>query len=421
MNNVTFSTIGALIGLALSIFLIIKNFHATYALIIGALVGGLIGGGGLVGTVSAMVKGSESMMSSVLRIMTSGILAGCLVKTGAAEKIADTIIKKLGEQKALIAIAISTMIICAVGVFIDISVITCAPIALAVGKKSNLSKSSILLAMIGGGKAGNVISPNPNTIATAEGFKLNLTSLMYVNIIPAICALIVTIIIAMALAKRKTDVIDSSDLESSERTNLPSFFASILGPITVIVLLALRPIAKITIDPLIALPLGGFVCLLATKETKNTKEYVNYGFSKIIGVCALLIGTGTIAGIIKNSTLQTDMINLITAFNLPAFILAPVAGILLGGATASTTAGSTIASQTFAKSLIDANVTALNAGAMVHAGATVIDSLPHGSFFHATGGSVKMSIADRLKIIPYEAAVGLTTTIASVLVYLITK
>ncbi|MDU3125663.1 MAG: GntP family permease, partial [Finegoldia magna] len=71
--------------------------------------------------------------------------------------------------------------------------------------------------------------------------------------------------------------------------------------------------------------------------------------------------------------------------------------------------------------LIDANVTALNAGAMVHAGATVIDSLPHGSFFHATGGSVKMSIADRLKIIPYEAAVGLTTTIASVLVYLITK
>lgn len=415
MNNVTFSTIGALIGLALSIFLIIKNFHATYALIIGALIGGLIGGGGLVGTVSAMVKGSESMMSSVLRIMTSGILAGCLVKTGAAEKIADTIIKKLGEQKALIAIAISTMIICAVGVFIDISVITCAPIALAVGKKSNLSKSSILLAMIGGGKAGNVISPNPNTIATAEGFKLNLTSLMYVNIIPAICALIVTIIIAMALAKRKTDVIDSSDLESSERTNLPSFFASIIGPITVIVLLALRPIAKITIDPLIALPLGGFVCLLATKE------YVNYGFSKIIGVCALLIGTGTIAGIIKNSTLQTDMINLITAFNLPAFILAPVAGILMGGATASTTAGSTIASQTFAKSLIDANVTALNAGAMVHAGATVIDSLPHGSFFHATGGSVKMSIADRLKIIPYEAAVGLTTTIASVLVYLITK
>lgn len=99
MNEVTFSTIGALIGLAISIILIIKNFHATYSLIIGALIGGLIGGGGLVGTVSTMVKGSETMMSSVLRIMTSGILAGCLVKTGAAEKIADTIIKKLGNRR----------------------------------------------------------------------------------------------------------------------------------------------------------------------------------------------------------------------------------------------------------------------------------------------------------------------------------
>ena len=27
---------------------------------------------------------------------------------------------------------------------------------------------------------------------------------------------------------------------------------------------------------------------------------------------------------------------------------------------------------------------------MIHAGATVVDSLPHGSFFHATGGSVNM-------------------------------
>lgn len=74
-----------------------------------------------------MVSGAQSMMSSVLRIMTSGILAG----------------------------AIATMIICAVGVFIDISVITVAPIAIAIGQKAGLTKSSILLAMIGGDKAGS--------------------------------------------------------------------------------------------------------------------------------------------------------------------------------------------------------------------------------------------------------------------------
>ena len=74
------------------------------------------------------------MMSSVLRIMTSGILAGALIKTGSAEKIAETIVNKLGEKRAVIAIAVATMIICAVGVFIDISVITVAPIAIAIGR-----------------------------------------------------------------------------------------------------------------------------------------------------------------------------------------------------------------------------------------------------------------------------------------------
>jgi GntP family gluconate:H+ symporter len=50
---------------------------------------------------------------------------------------------------------------------------------------------------------------------------------------------------------------------------------------------------------------------------------------------------------------------------------------------------------------------------MIHAGATVVDSLPHGSFFHATGGSVFMGVKERLKLIPYEAAVGIAATITS--------
>jgi GntP family gluconate:H+ symporter len=56
---------------------------------------------------------------------------------------------------------------------------------------------------------------------------------------------------------------------------------------------------------------------------------------------------------------------------------------------------------------------------MIHAGATVIDSLPHGSFFHATGGAVNMNISERMKLIVFEALVGMTSTIAAVLLYLV--
>ena len=411
------STLGALVGLILAIILIIKKVHPAYSLILGALVGGVIGGAGLAGSVSAMVTGAQGMMSPVLRIMTSGILAGALIKTGSAETIAETIVKKLGEKRAVAAIAIATMIICAVGVFIDIAVITVAPIAIAIAKKANLSKAGILLAMIGGGKAGNIISPNPNTIAASEAFQLDLTALMAKNIIPALVALVVSILLAGFLAKKVDHAFDN--MEEAEHHNSVPFLQAILGPVVVIALLALRSVVGVSVDPLIALPIGGLVTILVTGHSKHTVEYTEFGLSKVIGVSILLIGTGTIAGIIKASSLQVDMIHVLEALNMPSFVLAPLSGILMGAATASTTAGSTIASQTFAAPLVSSGVPAVAAAAMIHAGATVLDSLPHGSFFHATGGSVFMSIEDRMKLIPYEALVGLTSTIVAVILYLL--
>ncbi len=415
----SFSTIGALLGLTVSIVLIVRKVQPAYSLILGALIGGIIGGGGLAMTVDTMVSGAQSMMSSVLRILTSGILAGALIKTGSAEKIAETIVEKLGEKRAVAAISIAAMIICAVGVFVDISVITVAPIALAIGKKAGLSKSGVLLAMIGGGKAGNIVSPNPNTIAASEAFGVDLTSLMLENAVPAIFALAVTILLASMLAKKSGGAIGESDLEAQPDKSLPGFLPAILGPVVVIFLLALRPIAGISIDPLIALPVGGAVSILITGHAKNTVSIMEFGLSKVVGVSVLLIGTGTIAGIIKTSALQYDVINILEAMNMPAFVLAPLAGVLMAGATASTTAGATVASQTFAATLISSGVSALSAAAMVHAGATVVDSLPHGSFFHATGGAVNMTIEERMKLIPFEACIGLTSTIVSVVIFMI--
>ena len=416
----SFTTIGALIGMAVAIILIIKKVQPAYSLIFGALIGGVIGSGNLILTVDTMVSGAQSMISSVLRIMTSGILAGTLIKTGAAEKIAEVIVQKLGEKRALIAVAAATMVICAVGVFVDISVITVAPIALAIGKKAGYNKASLLLAMIGGGKAGNIISPNPNTSAVSEAFQVDLTSLMIKNIIPAVCALIVTVIIATILSKKAGTMVSDQDLEKhADNKKLPTFIQAFAGPLTVIILLALRPIFSIVIDPLIALPLGGLVCAIACGSLVQFREFAEFGLSKVAGVSILLIGTGTIAGIIKASALQYDVISLLEMMKMPAFILAPIAGILMAGATASTTAGSTIASQTFAQTLLNAGIPAISAGAMIHAGSTVIDSLPHGSFFHATGGSVGMNIKERMKLIPFEACIGLTSTIVAVIVYLI--
>ena len=223
--------------------------------------------------------------------------------------------------------------------------------ATAIAKKLGYSPVVILLAMIGGGKAGNIVSPNPNTISAAENFGVNLSSLMAANIIPAIIGLVVTVILATLLAKKfKATSAKTQELEDATvDTDLPSFFASIVGPLVAIILLSLVGIA---VDPLIALPVGGIVGVIAMGKFRHLNEYITFGLSKMMPVAILLIGTGTVAGIIKASTLQTTTISMLNALHMPSFLLAPISGILMSAATASTTSGATIASATFGSAII---------------------------------------------------------------------
>ena len=409
------SAFGAVLGLVIAIILIIKKNQPAYSLIVGALIGGIAGGANLPETVSLMLNGAKGITPAVLRILTAGILAGVLIESGAAGKIAETIIKKLGEKRALLALALATMILTSVGVFVDVAVITVSPIALAIAKRLNLSKMAILLAMIGGGKSGNIISPNPNTIAAAQNFNVELSSLMVANIVPAIFGLIVTVLIAKTLIN-KGEMVNESDEHEIEK-ELPKFFPSILGPIITIGLLALRPIAGISVDPLIALPVGGIIGCASMGKLQHLKTYMSYGLSKMTGVAIILMGTGTIAGIISNSTLKGVVLNTLNNMGLPEFLLAPIAGTLMSAATASTTAGTAVASATFATTIIAAGINGLYGAAMLHAGATVLDHLPHGSFFHATAGCTSTTFSDRLKLIPYESAVGFILATTSTIIY----
>lgn len=413
---VTITALGAVVGLVVAIILIMRKINPAYSLILGSIIGGLVGGADIGQTVSLMISGAQGMIPAILRILTAGILAGVLIETGAASKIAETIVEKLGESKAIIAIVISTTILTMVGVFIDVAVITVAPIAMAIAKKTNISRTGVLIAMIGGGKSGNIISPNPNAIAAADTFKVPLTSVMLAGVIPAIFGIIVSILIAKLLST-KGSKIELVDIDEKSTKDKPNFLVAIVGPLVAIIILALRPLFGIVIDPLIALPVGGVIGCLAMGKIKNFNNYCVFGLGKMTGVAVLLLGTGTISGIIANSALKTVLTDFLTSTGAPAFLLAPLAGILMSGATASTTSGTAVGSQVFGSTLLELGVPAINSAAMIHSGATVLDHLPHGSFFHATGGSVSMSMKERLSLIPFESLVGLTLTVISTIIY----
>lgn len=410
-------TFGAIFGLLIAIILIIKKFQAVYSLMLGAFIGGLVGGANITQTVDFMANGAMNISPSILRALASGVLAGSLIKTGAVDKISEQIVKIFGEKRALFSIAISTMVLAGVGVNLDVSIITVAPIGLYIGRKLNYSKLSILLAMLGGGKAGNIISPNPNTIAVADNFSVNLSSVMMANIIPAIIGVVITVILASILINKGNKVQSYEILE--QREDLPSLFKSLCGPIIAIFLLFLGNVSPIVIDPMIALPIGGIVTLIVTGNLNNSREYLAFGLSKMQGVCILLLGTGTIAGIIQMSELQQSTIGALQFLNMPQFLLAPVSGILMSLATASSTAGATIASSTFHDAIINGGLSPISGASIVNAGSSVFEQLPHGSLFHTSSGSINMDIGERFKLIPYEALIGIVMTIISTSIQLV--
>ncbi|OIJ14061.1 gluconate:proton symporter [Anaerobacillus arseniciselenatis] len=415
--DIEVSSFGTLLGLIVTVALILKKVNPAYAMMFGALTGGIVGGLSLMESVQVMVHGAEGMTGVVLRVLAAGVLAGVLIESGAAKRIAETILHKLGETKALLAITGATMILTGVGVFIGVAILTVAPIALSIAKRANISKFAILLAVSGGGKAGNIISPNPNAIAVAEAFKVPLTSVMVAGVLPAIGGVVITYFIAKRLVNRGSLVTERDLPEPFMNEKLPSLAAALSGPAIAIMLLLFQPIFGIVIDPLIALPIGGIAGALIMRKGNQLNMFITSGITKMSAIAILLLGTGTLAGVIAHSALISVILESIDSLGIQPYWIAPIAGVTMSAATGSTAAASAVAGNVFAPTIIDLGVNALAGAAMVHAGATVLDHLPHGTFFHITRGSVNMELKERFKLLPYETVIGLGIVVLSTLIF----
>ncbi|MGY5622391.1 GntP family permease [Limosilactobacillus fermentum] len=419
---------GALIGLALAIYLILKKLNPVYSLMLGAIIGALLGGASLTGTIDILVKGEQSVMGTVLRVLAAGMLAGVMMESGAAETLARTIVDKLGDRMAILSLALATMVITAVGVFIPVAVLIVAPIASEVGRRMHISKLALLVALSGGGKAGNIISPNANTIAAAKGFGLELSQVMIADFIPAVVALIVTVIVARLLVKKGDAVMeaDLGDMVDSDTGNLPTLGQAVVTPILAIVLLLLNPIGqvahltlltKVNLDATYVLPFAAIVGALVMKKGRELRDYARVGMTRMTDVVLILIGAGAIGATITSSNLPQLLIKGVEASHMPGVLLAPISGILMAAATASTSTGVILATGSFAKAILGFGVAPLAAAAMVHTGAIVIDQLPQGNYFHVTANAMHMDLRQRSQGILYEAMVGGSAMLTATILY----
>lgn len=425
MVDSTIPWFAAIIGLLVAIILILKKFNPVYSLFFGAIIGSLIGGASLVTTIDILINGTQSIIGTAIRVLAAGMLAGVMMESGAAESIANAIVTKLGDQKAILSLALSTMIITAVGVFIPVAVLIVAPIALSVGKQTGISKIALLTALSGGGKAGNIISPNPNTIAAANGFDLNLSSVMLAGFIPAVFGLVTAVIIANAIKNKGEMVRDRDILKQGTKELMPlrkalvapglSIFLLLINPIGTV--LKIDAIANLKIDALYILPFASIVGTIAMGHANKISEYASSGIKRVTDTVLILIGAGAIAGLISASDLSVQVVKVIEMIGISGTFLAPISGILMGLAVGSTSTAVILATGSFGEAILNTGTSSLAASVMVHTGATVIDSVPQGNYFHITANSMHMTIKERMKVIPYEMCIGGVMAVVATVLY----
>ena len=215
MPDITISWVAAILGLVVAIVLILKNLILCIPCF-GAIVGCLIGGASLSDTVAVLLNGTQSIMGTAIRVLAAGMLAG---DDGIwCGRICQRHCTKAWREKAILSLALSTMVITAVGVFIPVAVLIVAPIALSVGKSTGISKLSLLIALSGGA---NIISPNPNTIAAANGFDLPLSDVMIAGFIPAVFGLITAVVLANIMRNKGSMVKETDLVEEQTKELLP--------------------------------------------------------------------------------------------------------------------------------------------------------------------------------------------------------
>ena len=196
-------------------------------------------------------KGFSSIFTSIGIVIIFGTLIGLILeKTGAAIRLADAIIRVIGEKHPQLAIMLIGWII-SVPVFCDSGFIIVNPIRKWLSRKTGFSSVTLTVALSAGLYVSHVfIPPTPGPIATAGliGLESNLLLVIVAGLLISILPLTAAYFFATAVGK-KVKSAEDLDVESISQAynqhNLPSTWASITPILLPIVLMAGGSIASI--------------------------------------------------------------------------------------------------------------------------------------------------------------------------------
>ena len=290
--------------------------------------------GDIAGVIGAGFSGTFSSIGIV--IILGALIGTVLEQTGAALKLADMVVKLVGQKNPELAIELMGWVV-SIPVFCDSGFVILDPIRKAMVRRTGTSSVAMTVALSAGLYISHVfIPPTPGPIAAANtlGIGNNLLLVMGLGVLASILPLIAGLLFAKFIGKKVKSADETGSAEETVKTyeelvasygKLPGGFNALAPIVVPIVLMALGSIASMAgwtgfaFDlfnflgkPVIALAVGtvcAVIQLATTDKMGNFYELTNNTL-KVTGPILFVTAAGGVLGKVISSS---DMVNYITS------------------------------------------------------------------------------------------------------------
>ncbi|BCV25933.1 GntP family permease [Gelria sp. Kuro-4] len=341
--------IAFLIGLVVLLYLALKaRINAFVALIVSALVIGLLAGMPAAQVIKAITDGFGKTLSSIGIVIILGVMLGkYLEDSGAAEKMARSAVALVGQKNSPLAMAMSGYLI-SIPVFSDVGYVILAPLAKAISARSRISFPVLAVSLAGGLLATHVyVPPTPGPLAVAGLLGIDVGQMIVWG---AFAALLMTLagwaFAQFYLARHVETIIPDIPHEDAGETQLPTGSASFIPLLTPMILIlfnttaamllpegnAIRSFAAFIGDANIAMGIGVLVAVLLLGQRLGKEavlKVMDDALSTAGPIIFITAAGGSLGAVLKASGAGEAVAEAVAASGLP-FILVPffIAGLL---------------------------------------------------------------------------------------------
>ncbi len=389
MSESTRMLLGLALGIVVMIVLVMKTkVHSFIALMIAAMIAGIIGGMPIsditladgttqTGLMTAIKDGFGNTLKSTGIIIGLGVMmGGILEKSGAAERMAFSFIKVIGQKNEEWALAITGWVI-SIPVFADSAIVIFAPLCKAMSRVTGKSVVGLALSLAVGLQLTHcLVPPTPGPLTAAGMFNVDVGMMILGGALISIPMLIVVVFYTKWIGKKIYQIpredgtyerkeFKKEYIKSMEELNalmdakeLPGFWVSVAPIVIPLVLILMKTVLDFVGfnnevinffgEPIVALGIGTLLAIYGLVAKEDNKKVLGIMDEAIkdTGIIMLITGAGGCLGnVVKVSGIGDALGEMVLSWPIPAvlipFIIAAMMRIALGSATvAITTAAS---------------------------------------------------------------------------------